>query len=970
MPILTPTGSSTPGRKTRLDLANYLPQVTEELVIYERDAKEIARLNAAEQENVQYIPEIGFRLESLSSRPDLIGSTVLGEASLLRASDCSLAANFEEKKFSRDPGLGGVTWDGPTEGMTAFHKSVASDDFDVKLDADEAAFPGPPGEYSADMDRVLVTTERDDPATGLSIQFFAPGSRVGRSRGLCRLYFSGPAGTMKGHNGLGQYCLDFRSDGVALLWEKGSTGTWKKMDSFVFVANSAGTQNTMFWAYIVSNSNETCAGQFIGDTIVIQTIQSPGKDSGDLLSSKASSKGPSELSKQSRVYKVPRLGDRSTAPSTCPIRVDVMRNIRPVIQISKDKFKHTGTVVDDEFSLPYYPTSTAPIYLEWYGTTPTGTTVVAKLLKTDGEELGSRTVTIPKDCTGEQISYAMPLFTRNFKVQFELTANPGAPGFPVDTRTPTILNYRIIRLPQTQLIATDLISHPILHDDKFDETVVQSVSINGAGENPATENGTVVVQDSFGKHQYLGTWAGKPASIVVEDEASGDDVTLIQGICDRSNAIHKGTEKFDGLVIGNERWYQYNLTIVGEAKRLMRRRCPARFNFQDKAAGKPYKVTDAVRILLNAAGYPDSMLDIPDLPIRLWVDQSGEKSSLVVDTDTPIYDILMQMVGETLGAYLVWDPSAGTYGKWRIIERKYPPYKPLMRFDMRQPVAGRMPHVLGAYGGRTDAGQYIPYLPVLKKTLSVTYEPPEANVVAVFGGIHAGAGQQTGLRYSQVLVNYASFNPNNLEPDDDGYPDPFAADYLGENVSVHRYDFLLTNQSAVDWVARRMFDYGCVGRKIRTFSSLLPFIRDEADVHQERLRIPRFYDPCEFVDERGDLHQAVILSCDPTWEGAGSDRFQMASYKIVTTTAMAKVAVPLGIRDTYMLGQRRLKRARQQNGIPSETPMIGSGNVEFIPMFNVMNGFPTAESEPIQVLDPNDANFGDFLFLPEYDPLG
>jgi hypothetical protein len=962
------SGASTPGRQTQLVLGKFLPQLLQPLFVYERSSLEIGRAQPEKQENIQHIPGIGLRLQSVISRPELLAQTVDGNDSVIDATEMALAPGLTQMWGQRDPGLTGAGYTAPSQSMKVIHRSVATT-WANSLTVDQTAFPGPTGTYASNMSRMVRTSENHDPRDGISFQFFVPGRQVGRSDGICRLYFTGPAGHTAGARGLGQYCIDFRGDGVALLYERfNATETWdpewRKVFAFPYTVGNKGVQGSMFSISVVSNSFETCGDLYEGDRIVFQTSQSPAPDRAGLIAF-ASSLAIGVLSKQSSTYEVPRYVDRLTNPSPAPIRLDALASTRFTLQLAKDRFPDSGKIVDDSFDLPFYPTGSQPIFLEWYGRRPDGTAVTAKLIRDDtGAELSREDVTID-DCLGEQIRYTCPAGVRSFHVEFDLDPDTGK------RFSPSISGYKVVRFPLIETLTSTPVVHPQLVEGQPPKTVIPRVDVVGTGENPMVENAQISVKDPLGLHEYLQFWNGKPAAIEVADEASGDQVTLIQGICDKSTATHIGTDKGSGKPYGGKDYYEYDLTILSEGRRLMRKRCPSRFQFVEKGTGKPYKVTDAIRILLNAAGYPDSMLDIPELPIRLWAEGTGENSSLLVNVETPIYDLVMEWVVDILGAFLIWDASAGSQGMWRILQRKSPPYQHLLRFDMRQQIDGHTFHALGSYGGRTEgSGQEIQYLPVWREPrMRCDYEAPEANLVAVYGYSSEGSvSPNTGQRYSRVLFNPRSYNAGGLSPSDSNYPDIYGPEMIGEEVSIVKHDRTLQSQSAVDWVARRIFDYTCIGRQSWTFVSALPFVMDVLDPLQERLRIPRFYDPVEFVDQKGVVHQCVIAACNPGW-GVGQDRYQRAVYTVVTSTSMDRYASPLGPRSIHRIGQKRQVRNAVWQGLPPRMPMINSSNVKIGRSMDVLEGYPTVPSNPIQIIDPMNANFGDFLYMPDYDPL-
>jgi hypothetical protein len=87
----------------------------------------------------------------------------------------------------------------------------------------------------------------------------------------------------------------------------------------------------------------------------------------------------------------------------------------------------------------------------------------------------------------------------------------------------------------------------------------------------------------------------------------------------------------------------------------------------------PWLVTDVIKDIFNRCGVPADELDIPDLPMRLWLGgpkDTAETAGYILKPGTDPTKSLEFFVRDYLGAALQRDPNAGPRGMWRLI---FPP---------------------------------------------------------------------------------------------------------------------------------------------------------------------------------------------------------------------------------------------------------------------------------------------------------
>jgi len=958
-----PGAEVTKYRKTVVTFDEFLPCVTQPPVQIDRPAESMGQTEDSQKTNVVYVDHIGWRLRSYQADYGGLFESSAGQAGVYSVGlgRASVASKFVESNYQRDPSLTGVTWTGPSSGFPGLQKNVgAGSTFDDSLSADATAYPSPSVSSPAEMDRVMVTTDNHKPTTEISLWFQVPGSAVTGTGALKNFFFTGPAGANDQLTGDGSYSLVLYGDGRAELHEHGyvptdslKTPTWSKRYAFIYEPSRQLHPFKTYIVTVVSDSWQDANGAYHGNKIVF--LVNGHQDTGPQpLLSKAGTPNVDLTQKtNTRVYFVPQVTQE--AVSVRPARVDSRRDKRSVFHLVKATYPTSGTLVDGVFSIDFVPDVNTDFTFEWYSRTPAGTSITCKLYDadTDAELTGSLNFV---DDYGGQRTYTPNDKQRFYRVKATFTSD--------GNNTPTLIAWRLFRENVFETPSLDTI---VIDDSRDSSTAltkarVASVDIKGQDTDPQNASATIVINDFAGLLDDLGVRDNVPVKITTTFDAPQTDTSvLFRGYTQGASY----EVKRDGGPIPGQQWRQYTIPCVGEWRRLSDVLAQRRFTFTDRATDSPWKVTDLCASLL-AMAYKDENIDVPDLPVRLF---SVNQQQFILEPGDAIMGPLIKVAADYLGGWFVWDDNTAN-GNWRLLQQKTPPYNNLARFRFDHPGSGILPHVDGAYGYDTDGAQTILKTFIKKGTFSSTVERPEGNCVAVYGGAAneaSGAqGFKSGTMLTQVVYNVGSYNFLNLGTGDDGYPTPTGnPDYLGYYAPIKVFDATLSTPAAVNWIARRVYDYACHGRKILTFEAPLLLVTDSTDDLQTAPRPLRFYDCVQVYDDvLEDYVQYIVRDCSPTYT---KDRLQWARYELVTTSAIDTIGAVPPVKDIIRQMTRILKRTIL-GGSPW-SPMDRNQHREFGNASSDWMGLPEPTIPAIQDLDNTSATFGGFYPMLDYDGL-
>lgn len=447
------------------------------------------------------------------------------------------------------------------------------------------------------------------------------------------------------------------------------------------------------------------------------------------------------------------------------------------------------------------------------------------------------------------------------------------------TKTPLLYGYALVKDAAVQTITPGEFVVP-----------VKNVQVQLGGQDVRNEVAKLVIEDPADAWPRLRNRGRLSLRLTTTYTPPGDTektITLFRGAVSRPTRTKKGTLNAKQGMSGAARaypsaqWSEYQCNAAGMWERLSATTLRTALSYElflsDPAAAlgadgslTPWKVTDVIKRLLSAAGFPSGMQRIPDLAIRLRPGIGTSISDSVLEPGTSIAQQVQNLAQKYLGRFLAFDPNDGAEGKWILLAA--PPagsVTPVYNFvgDIPAPSSGTiaLPHALHAYPANTA--------PTFGRATSYVV-PPEKNHLWAFCAINAG--QAGPALIDNHLHNFLSYKV----PGSSTNPDPESPHYIG-----HEELFLLGDpsfwaggrplsgqetQAMVDYVLLRLFVGVCMPRRVQPIRAPLVFIQDA--VHGA-FRPLRFYDPVTLDGQAGWYVRSINIDYS-------NDRSQLATYEL------------------------------------------------------------------------------------------
>jgi hypothetical protein len=710
------------------------------------------------------------------------------------------------------------------------------------------------------MDRVLVSSAIHAAQTSYLVTFLVPGSRSAAHSWIGTFYFGGPlvGDATAPHKGFGLFALSV-ANGLLRLSEW-IDGAWSVVNEFRFTAQGDGP-NTALAIRIIPHFPRF---------IEFSAVTSPFEDgligtlaASAVLALKGASHDPSGRSVF--VHQVTNRGKQAVwgggdfMPITGqgPVALDMRRDLRCRVQISRLQFPASGTLTDRAFAAPPDVGSArilrlVPMGYDWAPTDgPAVTSVSGTLQNASGSALTPANETYTLGGTTYSVTGWNPPGDGLNKCRAALTfTNSESSG--ARWHTPAFVAYEVRRNGVIQAHAPG----------SFTGGKVQSISISGAGYHPERETATVVIEDPSNQLATLRTRGRIGVRISTSFPAAGSvpagSCVLFEGYSGRITAKLNGKA---GREYPSPEWREYTGELMGKWDRLADRFFATRQFFDNDSSspsgrtgkrGLPWRVTDAIKVILNAEGFSDSQLDIFSDDIRLFPrsDQDAE-GVLTVSPGTSIPEFLTRIARDYLNAALVWCPNAGSAGMWRLLRPPIGTEAPLWSFVTTQyqaPGPRKLPHLSASYGTNTT--------PILDPPGELrTYPiPPEFNVLVCSGGAPPGKTE----RVARTFTNQKSWNG----PTHAASADASSLDYLGRRLEAYYVDVTVADQATLDFLGRRAFNLAGRGEKWSAFLAELVLIdahAAEPSIYAAGKRRPlRAGDTINVNGERWILHDVVI----------------------------------------------------------------------------------------------------------------
>lgn len=806
----------------------------EPVIAQQRSASEMSRGPSADATGLWLVPRAGWIISPAQRSPSRIHLESDLQASVLGPSDGSVPSAWSQEPRFSQLSAAGIDYGSQTvtSGDLFWVKSVgASEDWSgssCQLTADASAYPGPDWSSQAvPVDRVFASSSTYGPDDGLVVRLDLPGSKIDGGSTASAIYFCGPAGLTEG--GIGQYCLALDGDGLASLYESNSTA-WTLAASHPIGSKVRQSRTAQY--FHIHPSTKTLDPSLAG-VIVIEFELAPSP-----APAHAPSAGYTPPPADIRQWAIPvPKGGGTSQP--CAWRLDLRRDLRASWQISRLTYPYQEVLQDDAFALPFFPSSEEPLILAWFCDVPDGCHVTGELL--DALTLSPLT---PSGQIAGFPEYAITPPLRQLIPRFTLTSDAPQSG-SYGTHSPTLFGWRVQR------------------DGFAAASTLTPVELSGTvraeihDEAPDAHRARLTIQDVTGDAASHLTRGQRRIRIETEYDPAHPELraALFQGEVGRPVFHRSG---YAGSVYPASQWDEIELNAVGMSQRLSEAVFPIRFDFSldfnsldADGHPMPFLVTDALKTLFAACGFSESQLAFDASPARLF--GSCDPQGLVLEPQARAGDVIVRWCREYLNSFPYFDAIAGV---WRLASLT-PDTSPVATFTTSGPSAGKAVHMLESYPPATA--------PIRKGSLTEWTDPPAVSVV-IACGIAAGPGSSPCLM-EQVLVNPDSLAFAGSQPDPDGI------DFLERAVPYFACLPAIGTPDGLNWMARRIYDEVCHGRKGCSWQSPLLLVQDEESGNGDQMRTLRPGDP---VSVAGSLMQ--LQSVKPIWT---KDDHQLCDYEAV-----------------------------------------------------------------------------------------
>jgi hypothetical protein len=569
----------------------------------------------------------------------------------------------------------------------------------------------------------------------------------------------------------------------------------------------------------------------------------------------------------------PAMVARAPASGPGPIRMDVRRNLRPLLQISTHRYYPSGTWMSRRFTVA--STTTTPIRISWQANIPDGCSVSAYLCDplmapgvSGSQTVSQETAIVAGSRTANRVQYSPVAGRDTYYLTFVLTSN--ADG----SKAPNLQGWRAVK--DAVLAANS--------PGEWTGGTVLEVHLQGPEADPTHEAGSIEIADLKGECTKLRN-RGR-GSVVIETEYDSTDSTkrsaLFWGAWSHSPADRVGAPLSQGMG-GNgstvlypaSDWCEYPLQVTGFwNKRIHEALSTCRFFLADEADPNAfYKITDMMRVALQQTGIPTGQIDIPDSPLTFFPVGDGQRDSLMIEPFSSWERFLVDSVTNYLGWFWMPDRNAGASGMIRLIPPKQPPYTHLATFHISGPGANKLQH-----SGMAWQGVGIGHTFIYNGTLRYLPQEPECNWLRVIGVGERVPGSGHLTQMQVTLINTKSYNYVGDDGTTHNTADPTSVDYIGTLKPMVITDPALNSWDSLKWFARRTFDIAAHGVSGLSFDAPLMLITDAGDANQTHPRPLRYYDPVSIETSPGVFEDYLVRSCNPDYN---SDVMQTAHYEVV-----------------------------------------------------------------------------------------
>ncbi len=662
-------------------------------------------------------------------------------------------------------------------GAPAFQKRVPAGGSwaDAGLTADASALPPPPSPAYNPLptDRVLsgkVTYPANCP-------FLLTDVLAASAAGVkSRFYFGGATDTRPYGTSGGHWCLEFRADGQAVLYERDQeVAEWKPEGEFRWTKPEGGGNGQG----LIGVQQGTILVPYGRNRLGIVSLhESPVATGGAPFLGAMANLGAAatamRLAPRVHLFKHVSSGktDHSHAAAMTgagTVRYDRARDDRAPFSIARLSYPETGYLYDAPFLIktPSVPLLTViKVRVDAY--LPEGTSITPTVYDA---ETGTA---LPTGSGGWLTAVAG---RRKYFVAFEFQSDDAR------EQTPVLWGY-------TVTVAGSFVTQnrdPLL-------TPLHRLRVEGPDVTPDHELGEADLQDPTDSMALLRLRDQIRSTLTVYRPSTGAILShLMEGQTLQTPAKRRGVP---GVTYPDPDWHDYHIRMTGLWPRLEEQyHTDAPYSFASsydsphpqqggtESGYEPWRVTDIIRWCLNNAGVHDDEIDLPDLTMRLWPSATMSAEDYSIWPGTSYGRFALNLARDMLGMILLRDPNAGSRGMWRLVSN---PSSTSTNFLATiwvdaPPYPSRVVNAEGAYGANT-------YF-VREGSWNTYPRAPEASSVVVYGMRQGGTEDGARLLLSAPLTN-------------PGWNDPLSPHYLGRTKVVARgVDPFLSTQEAVNWVA-------------------------------------------------------------------------------------------------------------------------------------------------------------------------
>lgn len=791
------------------------------------------------------------------------------------SSNSFLAENWVAKETYKKPtDLPGVTpsADLPSTGNSVLIQRVpATSTFGKVLTAPEPVSPPtpPPPNLNPNpsytlvqipVNPVMTSKSTYEPNQSFILRFHIPlGGAIPDT--VCRLSFGGSVTTTptdrSGSVIGGRFDLAIRGDGRAILFEFTSSG-WQERFEFRWGNPSQEAVNPNS---VVGYYGTIIIQPFANDKITFRTRWQSltAKSSGfihdyrgwgggiavDFGSQNDASAGPKIGGAGVYTYKnypeitgIQKL-DFSTGPGN--IILYCRDDNRGPVAVGSMRYPESGQLLDAPFLVPG-AVSNADIFTVQGRTWKLGgTSITAQMYTQNGVALTS---------AGTNRFYAVAgVNAYRVKITFNSSSDR--------VQTPVLYSYQVLLegLFQSYVPATTYLT-----------TYIQATAFSGPGTSVSEDSFQAVIQDRHGELPNLYTRTGQRAQLRIYNATTGAIRSILgEGYVFRNTATPLGQ---DGGYPAYGTWKQYDLNVNGQWERLTRKRLKTHLTLgEDPNAasnvlniggnGKmPYFIEDAIGLLLQCGGFASTQYITPPYTFRLM---AADPDLLTIPAGTQVSEALLHLIEDWLNGYLIWDPTAGATGSWRII--RPPVYKvgTTAMASFTEAVGGAKLPMYTAEGSSTAE--------MVHGTFKRTPIKPAANVLILRGSRGVVA----------AYTNTRSFNAGGSST-----ADPTHVDFIGEEVPLVWINPAVDNQAAANLLIRRLARFAAFG--YYEYEWVAPYLLLSATQTGDSYQNASYDRPLrigDVVSVEGPTGTANVMIRRVKWLG-DHDVTQMASYQAIS----------------------------------------------------------------------------------------